>query len=739
MPEARRKEKTIVSKREPKVVTPTRPEPDEKTLQRMGEQELVRQGRTLFQSASDGRRRYDWEWLTRDLYRRGYQFSRYDASNRTVVLSSRSQVKIPINLVQAQMRIIRNQVVAFKPKWEVLPKSIDEQSLNNARYSGRLLDYFYDSNNLKNLIKRTVTQGLTYSVGGPWQIGFDPDANDGKGDVFIWLIDTYDFYIDPYARTLEEAEYCFKAVRRPLAEIKSNPNYTFRDDLQHGEYKIAASEYKQFLLQALTQHSQANQTQDDGAIVYEWYQKVRVTESNVDEIKKQLKENDQDAEELRQGETVIRAVTFLDLLSDPLRVQTFRRSDFPFVMYLADVEPTSLYGESWIKHIIPMNRVVNMLESSILEYHNIFAKGRLAIQKNSGTRIVANQHGQIVEYNAGALPPTAIPIAPLPNSYQIQIDNMRRYIEDIGGAHDVSMGRIPTGVKSGVGIAELKSADSTNQQDLVDNLQEFLIDVAHKVLYEVSQNYDVPRLIEALGKGGQPEHFAVIGEDYSKNRKNKNEVKIGPDVFDLAVIGKKNQIRVTVGSWLAYTKSAQHDKLKELYEAQLIDQKTFLEHAEFNDVDGIVERTRQEELLGKLRGTPAQEGMPTDEEIAQQENIMMTKEGKMPDVAPEDNHQVHLIVHQEAIGYEGNPIVEAHMAQHEQMIQDGREGQVNRLAGLPPQQEQLPPEQPEAPQSMPAMPMGLPSPGAAGIGAALPPGGSPEEAALMQTIQGLMG
>ena len=85
---------------------------------------------------------------------------------------------------------------------------------------------------------------------------------------------------------------------------------------------------------------------------------------------------------------------------------------------------------------------------------------------------------------------------------------MRQYIEDIGGAHEASMGRIPSGVKSGVGIAELKSADAINQQDLIDGLEDFLVDVAGLLTFEISRHFDVPHVIRALGKSGEPEHFA---------------------------------------------------------------------------------------------------------------------------------------------------------------------------------------------------------------------------------------
>lgn len=691
-----------------------------------------------FTVAYDSRKRYDWEWLTRDLFRRGYQFSRYNPSNKTVILSTRSMAKIPINIMWAQMRTIKNQVVNFRPKWEVSPKGKSEEAVNNARYSGRLLDYYFEKLKLRKKIKETVLQGLITSVGGPWQIGYDEFADNGKGEVYIWLLDPFDFFIDPSATSLEEAEYCIKAVRKPLDEIKKNPNYQFYEVPDHGEMKQAASEYKQFLLQAL-KYQQPNDENAEGAILRECWSKVRVGTDNKDQILEELKDNDQDTDKLRMGETLMRVVTYVDFLIDPLKVQLIRRSDYPFVIYQADINPLEIYGESWAKHVIPMNRVLNALESSRYQYNYKYAKGRIVIDKNSGVRIITNEHGDIVEKNAGATV-TSLPLEQLMQSYPDQIASMRGYIEDVGGAHDISFGRIPTGVKSGVGIAELKQADSTNNTDLVDNMEDFLSTVAFKLLKEIAENYDVPKIIEVLGKGGKPEHFAVIGEQAGKGRKDTKEVRIGTDTFDIAMIGKDNQINVKIGSWLAYTKEALYDKLKEYYEGGLIDQATFLEHAEFNDVDNIIEKTRQERILKQFSATAgAGQVGPTDEELAMQENIMMTQEGKKVPVAPDDNHAVHLIIHQE---FADDPIVDLHMKEHEIMAKSPQaQQQAPQGQPTPTGQPMQPAQSPMLPGEQPPMGMAEQLGGMMPMPSALtpPPVANPDEAALMQALQGVTG
>ena len=96
---------------------------------------LANVAKISFSHAADSRKRYDYEWMVRDLFRRGHQFSKYLPTTQTVVLSSRQTAKIPINITRAQMRSIANQVTSFRPKFEVMPRYTTNESEVNARYS----------------------------------------------------------------------------------------------------------------------------------------------------------------------------------------------------------------------------------------------------------------------------------------------------------------------------------------------------------------------------------------------------------------------------------------------------------------------------------------------------------------------------------------------------------------------------------------------------------------------------
>lgn len=604
--------------------------------------------------SADARRRYDYEWMVRDLFRRGYQFSRYQPNSQTIVLASRQTARIPVNIVSAQMRSIRNQVTSFRPKYETLPRYTTEESRVQARYTGKLLDYYFDHLNFKKKIKETVTQGLMYSVGGPWQVVYDEE----KGEIAVWLVDTFDFFFDPLAESLEECEYVIKAVRRPKDEVIFNKDYDelARREVTGGEARLAVSEYKQFMLQALKYVTQYNRDEAPTVILFEGDFKIHTEE----------------------GKVYIRKVIWTDQNSIPLYWEDTDEEEYDYELFYADLNPKDIYGESWMKHVMPINRVINSLESSVFDYNYRVAKGRIVVDKDSGVRAIHNVHGEIISKNKGA-EVRALDMPSLPVATQNQIERMYRYQEDIGGVHDPSLGRVPPGSRSGIMLAEMKQSDSTNQQDLVDGLEDFLENIARKMLRKIAKHYTKMKIIKDLGyTGEEAKYFAVISDKANlkgkTDEKHKNQVKVGPDWIDLVKIGDDNNVRVTIGSWLGYTKEMMQEKTLKLLQLGAIDQSTFLRLWEFGDVDSIVQQTRIESLLkSRLQKpqVPGQEGQEDQYGLALTENDMMVLEGKDMPVDMHDDHLVHIALHQEALGKGADEFVGKHIETHQMYQNEG--------------------------------------------------------------------
>lgn len=613
---------------------------DDKVLQEKAkERELIMKCKRLEQPAKDERQKYDWEWLVRQLYVRGYHFARYNRSSNTVVFSSKTGVKIPINLVGAHLRGVRNQVTSFQPKWEVLPAVTTERAFDNARFSGKVLDWIYEKAQIKRKIKEAVNDSLIHSI-GIWQFDADKDGN-----IIINRTDPFDVYVDPNVKSpnINDPEFGaeFVCLIHSVSKdyLKKNENYKNTEFIEADNIP-AAAEYKKFLLQVTRNYYAQNTEGNETVLLHEMY----------------LRERDE------KGDIQIRVVAYLDSYDLPIRNEIIG-DEYPFEILQGDINPGELYGESWIKHLIPINRVIDALESHIFEYNHLFAKGRFIIDKNSGVRLITNQNGQIIEKNRGAQV-QAVTVPELPDAPFNQISSFRRYLEDLSGVHDVSLGRLPGTIRSGVAIAELRQADSTNQADLVDNLEDFLARAGRKILKLVAENWTTTKLISVTGIGGKKEYFMAVGED---GKTKAEKFKYGGKELPLAVIGKENDVRVQIGSWLAYTKEARLEKLKELYRLGAIDQVELLRHLEFADIDGITDRTRAERIFASKTGSTSQAvekeyGVQLgEEEIALAENELMS-EGIDQEVHPDDDHELHIMVHKEEA--DSSELVKNHIAEH---------------------------------------------------------------------------
>lgn len=632
-------------------LTPEGFSPDSEEYKALTQQRdfLSQVAKPSFVVSANARRKYDQEWLARNLFWRGYQFSKYMPNTQTVVLTSRQSARFPINYMASMLRAIRNQVTSFRPKWEVMPEHPTiESSKVQARYSQSLLDFYFDHLKLKKKIKETITQGLLYSIGGPWQVVYDPISKEVK----IWLLDPFDFYMDPIAEEYEESAFMIKAVRRPLAEVIHNPNYNIwaRKEINAGDSKLAASEYKQFMIQSLKMVSSRSPEDSPEVILYEG----------------DFRRYHED------GTPYLVKCIWTDSNMTPLSFEELEDPDYDYVIYQGDINPKDIYGESWAKHVMPLNRALNSLETSAFEYNYRVAKGRIVIDRDSGIRAIHNVHGEVISKNRGSTV-ESLDMAPLPVAVPQQIERIWRYMEDVSGIHEASLGRIPTGVKTGVGIAELKQSDATSQDDLVDNLEDFLSQVGQKLLKKIAKNYSNFKVIKDLGiREGDEKYFVAIGKDSAKGKlkdarttkTGTKQVKIGPDWLDVAEIGDENAIRVTVGSWLGYTKEALQQKVTGMFQMQLIDQATALKLMEFGDIDTIIQQTRVEGILKKAMTQPAQPGQPDQLSLADTENAMML-EGKAMPVSELDDHMVHIAVHQDALGQGMDEIVGQHIQKHQ--------------------------------------------------------------------------
>lgn len=508
-----------------------------------------------WESAQAGRKNLDWKWFGYDLWVQGYHWAKFDKTTQqvTTIEPKDGSVKITINKVYTTLRAVRNFALRNRPRAEVTPENMTPKNVKEAVKLNRYLDYLFDRLGLSLKLKESMWHALKYSIGF-WQVLWNEDGNDGKGEIEVNVCDPYDIYWDPSARNDAEARYVFLAVSRTIDALKEDSKYDQEQvALLKGESTLSSSNVKSRLLQ-MEKGEYISSSDKNNVIVKEcWY---------------------------REGDKIKLMTVAEDKI---LRYKDTDLIRLPFFKLSADIEPLSMYGQGWVKNLIPVNKLLNIGESQVAEYNMIMNKGKWVSDKGAGVRIINNQQGQIIEKKRG-YDVHQEQIAPLSQAVFNQIENANRYIEDIGGAHDASLGRIPTGASSGKALEALQVGDSNNLSEIIENCEYFLEEVYEYMLYLASKKYQFARNIAPIAQTGEREFISVIGEDAGTRPK------------DSTVISASNIVDVRITSWLAQTGEARRDALKELYQLQAIDQQTLLDGYGIGNIADVIQRLREQKL-----------------------------------------------------------------------------------------------------------------------------------------------
>lgn len=519
-------------------------------------------------NASSNRKEMDWQWFMYDLWVSGNHYAKWDKNTQQIISTVRDKgkVKIVVNKVYSTLRSVRNFVLRNRPKAEVTPNDLTEKNIEEVNKLNKYLDFLHDKLRLRTKLKGTLWHALKYSIGF-WQVLWDEENQE----IDVNICDPYDLYWDPIATSPHEAKYCILAVRRNVEDLKNDPKYQV--DNMKGDQLLAASSMKSRLLQAEKGMKSFNDDKDNKTVIVRehWYWETKEVEGKDEEGK---------PKKSKEKKLMICAIAGDKIIRNP---EDSGLDRFPFFKLASDVEPLAMYGTGWVKNMIPMNRALNRLESQVAEYNDIMNKGKWVADKGSGVRIINNENGQIIEKKRG-FEVTQQPIAPMSAAVFQQIENMNRYIEDLGAMHDASMGRVPAGAKSGRALEALQVGDSNNMSEIVENVEEFLEEVYEYILYLASQKYQFARRIIPLTKTGEREFITVIGE----GAENQPE--------GATVIPEKNTVDVKITSWLANTTQARQEILKELYQLQAIDQETLLEGYGVGSVADVIKKTKQKQL-----------------------------------------------------------------------------------------------------------------------------------------------
>jgi len=501
------------------------------------------------------------QWFVNYMYYMGFQNLKFDKQTKTFTNSNRNPLTFYINYTYMIVRAVRNAVVRTQPQWDVDALPYGKIDVVESQVLGEYLAFEFDKLQMEEKVNKLVLYGLLYGL-GIFQYGYDDMADNGEGNVWVDVLDPFDTYIDPFAMTADDARYVIKIMSKPLELVKQNPNYDKKalENLASSE-KMSESDYKDLIL---------NNLHDTG------YVKGNVL----------LKEA------WCLTEEGVRVITMCD--GEILRNELTEFKKLPFIFYHPDINLNTVYGEGWVKNIVNINKALNYLETSRLEYNILFNKGKILAPKGSSIKNITNANGQVIQYKPG-FKPEVMDMKPMGSDVERQISALGGYMQQIGAANEAFLGQTPAGVKSGVAIETLVANNYVNLTDLINNLANCLEDLGKAIL---GLGYQYQNLMKPF-RNDTGDLMGIIGGDINPEELEGFDIPVVP-------IPENPEVKVRITSGTAYTKEGKKEIMQNLRAMGAVSNRTLLEAF---DIDPEEEETRMKEEMAAMQPEPPLEGM----------------------------------------------------------------------------------------------------------------------------------
>jgi len=498
---------------------------------------------------------YDKNWMINWAYYLGLTNLKYNRQTGNLDWDNKDPLKYNINEIYSIVRAVRGAVTRTQPIWDVDAYPYGDVPKRDLDLLGNYLTHLWDKLGMKKKVKEMILHGLICGI-GILQHGYDEEDDNGTGEVWVDNLDPFDVYIDPNCDgDIQNAKYIIKVVRRYSKDIEQDPMYINNKDIS-ADNKYSASEYKDQLESKVNPQNTGSSPATGTSLIYEvWFKK-------------------------KVGDNIV-IISILPEQDRLIRYEETDKKDFPFVIYQPDINPNKLYSEGWVKNLVPLQRALNYLERSTLEYNVLFSKGKYVTTPDSNVKIITNQHGQIVKKARGSVF-EQLDMKPMSSTVFKQQENIMRYLSDVGASNEAFMGKTPTGIKSGIAIEALVANNMVNLADLSDNLVITLSRLGTALLKEGYEGYNTTKEFRVKG---EDEVMKVIGMGDQRGLSKEENIISIPE---------NPQVRVVINSGIAYTKQGRQEILMNLRKGGDIDRRTLLEDMGNFDVDQVEARLMEE-------------------------------------------------------------------------------------------------------------------------------------------------
>jgi len=559
---------------------------------------------TLFDDTLKSYLKYHRDWYLNERFARGDHWVVYNKTINKVqsIPSVNGEVRRTVNKIKAQIRGVKNFIKRNQPRWEVQPDDSSKEAQEIAQKKNKILQYIYRTKQIPLLLTDVIVSSLKFSV-GILEIGMV--NKNGKDEIDMWVNDTFDILIDPYARDKASARFIFKAFKKPVTAIKNNKDYTIKGDIVP-DNKLASTQYGQLLEMEKKGSDIKGSSKDmESAIVKELW--IQFTDA--------------------EGNSKVKL--FTNCSKQLIRVADMPYRKIPEFVYNPEKEANSIYSDPWIKPLISLNKSLDKTASQIEGYIQRMLAGKYMIKQGVEVSSITDKGAEKIYYKGNVMP-TQMNLQPLPASPFSYIANLERWIEEFGGIREASLGRVPGQITSGKGLEALQSADAGTVAEPIENLEMFLQNIGEFIL-ELIEDHVVTS--QEITEDGETIKFigakALVAPDGTKRAAPEGAVPI-----------KASKVKVVIVPEISYNEENKKEWMLRLAEAKILPPEVLLEKLSISNVGEVIEKMKvmqQEQFKQEMTKQAASHqsagggGAPQDTaDLADQENMQMASGNQVP-------------------------------------------------------------------------------------------------------------
>jgi len=444
---------------------------------------LVNDINKKFKQVKQRRSGCERSWKLDLSFYRNRQWVVYDKYARRVVdwVPNDRKPRLTANIIMPVVRIEYAKLTRSRPTYWVKATTTDRDDVAKSKIGKMFLDYLWDTKHYDESFKRALLWCLVCGTGFV-KVYYDPTAGpvtnvSGKryplGEVLIDYCSPFELFIDPFARSLEEASWIIQARLRSPDYVKQKYGERVSSDAVTTRGVVG----EDTLFDGRSDHYGAGNSLPS-VLVKEYWEKPSVKYPNgryaVIAGKKELYAGDN---------------PYYDICPIPY----YAMQHIPVV--------DSLYGESVVSYLRQVNVMYNKIRSDVVENTSKLSSPPLKAPVNAFLEPPKFEPGEVMYYNplvSGEI--DQVKIEPFNQATMNILMRLWQERDDISGISEVSRGVVPRGVRSAAQVAYLLEQDETRLAVTARAFESMVGHAMSAALKLARKYYTVPRIIRIVGE-----------------------------------------------------------------------------------------------------------------------------------------------------------------------------------------------------------------------------------------------